>query len=178
MIDITSLLNGRVSRLEIGYGFDPAENADCSPMIPDDMKLIPPVKVTGFAEDKNGCLFLTAEIEARYETLCDRCLRDIGGIITVPFERMVSLDVPPEEDDESLDNVVFANGSNLDIDRQVTEEIALELPPYHLCKEDCKGLCPKCGKDLNEGPCDCKEEKEIDPRLKILQKLLENSDEL
>ncbi len=43
-----------------------------------------------------------------------------------------------------------------------------------LCKEDCKGLCPTCGKDLNEGPCGCK--KELDPRLAVLAKLLDKKD--
>ena len=61
----------------------------------------------------------------------------------------------------------------VDIDADIAEAFLLELPMRHLCKEDCPGLCPKCGKRLAEGDCGCKNEKEIDPRLKVLQKLLE-----
>ena len=57
----------------------------------------------------------------------------------------------------------------MDLDELVRADLLLELPTKVLCREDCKGLCPKCGKDLNFGPCDCK--KEIDPRWQALSDL-------
>lgn len=49
----------------------------------------------------------------------------------------------------------------------------LELPQRYLCREDCRGLCPTCGKNLNEGPCGCREDNG-DPRMDVLRRLLEN----
>ena len=58
----------------------------------------------------------------------------------------------------------------LDLDALAEEDVVLNLPSKVLCKEDCKGLCPQCGKNLNDGPCDCKEP--VDPRLAGLLDLL------
>ena len=49
----------------------------------------------------------------------------------------------------------MAENGKLDIDEQLVELLELEFPTRILCREDCKGLCQRCGKDLNEGPCDC-----------------------
>ena len=51
----------------------------------------------------------------------------------------------------------------------------LDMDTKTLCSEDCKGLCPRCGADLNQGPCSCKK-KDVDPRLAVLAKLLEKGD--
>ena len=63
----------------------------------------------------------------------------------------------------------------LDLADFVTNEIRLGIPMKVLCREDCKGLCPKCGHDLNEGPCGC-DLREEDPRLEVLRSLLQNKD--
>ena len=60
----------------------------------------------------------------------------------------------------------------LDVDTPVLDQLFLEFPMKHLCREDCAGLCPICGKNRNEGTCDC-EKKQIDPRFASLRKLLE-----
>lgn len=59
---------------------------------------------------------------------------------------------------------------HFDLDELLREDILLSLPTKVLCKSDCKGLCPMCGADLNNGPCGCK--KPVDPRLAVLQDLL------
>ena len=60
----------------------------------------------------------------------------------------------------------------LDMDEQLIEELLVEFPLRFLCKEDCRGLCQRCGKNLNDGECDCAKG-EIDPRLAPLAKILE-----
>ena len=59
----------------------------------------------------------------------------------------------------------------LDLSQLALEDVFLSLPSKLLCKEDCKGICPQCGKNLNEGPCGCK--KEVDPRLAALLDFLD-----
>ena len=66
--------------------------------------------------------------------------------------------------------------SVMELDEPVGELLFLELPSKDLCSEDCRGFCPKCGKDLNTGDCDCNG-KEIDPRLAVLQKFLTTENE-
>ena len=73
-----------------------------------------------------------------------------------------------EEDGE----IVLLDDGEIDIGDLAYTAFILDMDTKHLCSEDCKGLCSKCGKDLNEGDCDCPK-KEIDPRLAILQKLLD-----
>lgn len=80
---------------------------------------------------------------------CDRCLRDIDVKINIPFNQTFYKD-EAEEDDQYV-----YTSSLLDVTQAVSDEIVLSLPMSLLCKEDCKGLCPKCGCDLNERQCDC-----------------------
>ena len=61
----------------------------------------------------------------------------------------------------------------MDLDELIRTDILLELPTKFLCKEDCKGLCPTCGKNLNEGACNCQTH-QIDPRLEVLKQLIDS----
>lgn len=85
---------------------------------------------------------------------CDRCLKEVERTLSLTFERTYPIAeeqvVPDEEDPVGgvTDNV-------LDADEILQDEIFLSLPSKVLCREDCKGLCPVCGADLNEGACGC-----------------------
>ena len=74
------------------------------------------------------------------------------------------------------DDYILTEGNSLDLDELVVSDILLELPTKLLCKEDCKGLCSSCGRNLNEGKCGC-EEKTVDPRLEVLRQLLDKKDD-
>lgn len=80
---------------------------------------------------------------------CDRCLDAVSTKIELPFDQIFFKD---SSDDE--DAYVYTD-SRLDLTKAICDEIALSLPSSILCKEDCKGLCPKCGIKLNEQQCDC-----------------------
>ena len=82
------------------------------------------------------------------------------------FNKDSSGDVSRENDD-----YIFIEDNKLDLLPPVEEQMMLEMPSKTLCREDCLGLCPKCGKNLNEGPCTC-EKHETDPRLAVLKTLL------
>lgn len=175
-IDVTTLMNKRASSQSFEYELD-APKVDCGIILPEEF-ILSPCTVRGVIKDQNNCMSLSCEVICPYTTLCDRCLDTVEGTLTFEIEKTVSTAAAPEgfEDDPLYDDVVFVSESALDIDSAVVEEIALRLPPYHLCREDCPGLCPKCGKRLADGPCGCEKIKEIDPRLKKLQKLLDNFD--
>lgn len=174
-IDLTAILNGRADSLGFDYYFSTGET-DSGVLLPDGIDITEPVRVCGTVTDKNNCMFLNARITVKYHTLCDRCLDDINGVLEFDYERMISADAASSPDGDAEEDILYVNESGVDIDSSLMEDIALELPTYRLCREDCRGLCQKCGKNLNDGDCGCENKKEIDPRLKILQKLLDNCD--
>jgi uncharacterized protein len=75
---------------------------------------------------------------------------------------------------KTLDNLIYYDGQTIDLTNRVIETIILSVPEVPLCKEDCKGLCPICGIDLNENPDHSCETEEIDPRFVTLKKLLDD----
>ena len=131
-----------------------------------------PVRVLGTIKNRAGYIALHARAEAVYETVCDRCLIPIVKDLTLEYEKGVALSNTLENEDN--DDYLIAVDRQLDLDEPMREAIILDFPTKHLCREDCKGLCPKCGKDLNEGPCTCTD-KEIDPRMAGFAKLLEKN---
>lgn len=89
-------------------------------------------------------------------------------------EKAVPLDclLADELEDEENDEIVLLEGSEVDLDELVTTAFVLAMDTKNLCSEDCKGLCAKCGADLNLGPCGCRPE--VDPRLAALAQLLDD----
>ena len=92
------------------------------------------------ANTGNKVLELTGKGSLTVGIPCDRCLEQVS--VTIPYD---------------IDR-------NLDVDRLVYLEVLMSWPLKVLCKEDCKGICSRCGKNLNEGPCGCAEEPK-DPRM-------------
>jgi len=107
--------------------------------------------------------------------VCSRCLKRFRHPMSVEFheEYVPRPDVVDEEheltDDELSLNYYINDVINLD--EFIREQVIVSIPIKPLCRVDCMGICPVCGKDLNEGPCGCKNE-EIDPRLLPLKKIL------
>ena len=174
-IDLTTILNGRVSFLDFDEYFF-VKDAESDIILPEDIDFTSPVRIVGRITENNGCMFLTSRVSVNYRTCCGRCLDDIDATLEFDFNRLVSAEPLSTEDEDDFDETLYVNESGLFLDGQLIEEISLELPTYHLCSDDCLGLCQRCGKKLTTKECDCKVEKEIDPRLKILQKLLDNYD--
>ena len=73
------------------------------------------------------------------------------------------------------DDRIEVQGYSLDLDDLIMNDILLELPTKLLCRDDCMGLCPECGKNLNDGTCSCRKET-VDPRLAVLKQLLDHHD--
>lgn len=132
-----------------------------------DDELIPePVKVKGFIKGSTGVVSLSSAAECSVCTQCAKCAKDISIKLDVPVEHLLISHL----NDEDNDDYILVENMVLDLDELALEDIYLSLPSRFLCKKDCKGLCPFCGKDINEGECGCK--KPVDPRLAALQKLL------
>ena len=132
-----------------------------------------PLKVEGEITNTAGYMRMTLTMSVEYTAECARCLSPVNGSFTFDLEKTVApREVLSGLDEDRLDDYAIIEDGFLDIDSRIIEQLEVEFPFRFLCKDDCKGLCSKCGKNLNEGDCDCNQ-KEVDPRLAPLQKLLD-----
>jgi uncharacterized protein len=91
---------------------------------------------------------------------CVRCLKPFEFPVEVPLEvyadrASTGRRIAEERELERDDYMRFHDGRHLDLLDSVREVLLLDLPMAPRCREDCRGLCPRCGADLNEGPCSC-----------------------
>ena len=131
-----------------------------------------PPEAEGEVKNTAGVLDLSATIRAGAHLICDRC--------GTGFDRdaVMSVKVPLAADLEDADNFDgFAlEGDGIDVSDVLETCFILNAESKCLCRPDCRGLCPVCGKNLNEGACGCT--KPMDPRFAVLGQLLDNSDEI
>lgn len=128
-----------------------------------------PAHIVGEVRNHLGVLTLHAGITAQYETRCARCLAPVSKPIAAVCDAVLTREEPGEE----RDDLIFVEGDTIDLDDICIPALWLDVQMTYLCRPDCKGLCPTCGKNLNEGPCSCAGQA-IDSRLAVLQKLLEH----
>ncbi len=132
-----------------------------------------PMKVSGDITNTAGYMRMALTLSAEYQAACARCLCPVSGEFALDLEKTVApRNLLGDLDENKLDDYAVIEDGFLDMDEQLREQLEMEFPLRFLCKDDCKGLCPKCGKNLNEGECGC-DTKEIDPRLAPLQAILE-----
>ena len=132
-----------------------------------------PMKVSGDITNTAGYMRMKVTLTLDYESVCARCLCALSGSFTLDLEKTVApRDILEDLPEEKLDEYVIIDDGFLDMDEQLTEQLVMEFPSRFLCDEDCAGLCQRCGKNLNEGKCNCPEH-EMDPRLAPLQKILD-----
>lgn len=133
--------------------------------------IVHPVTAEGSVTNHAGALVLRGTASSMLELVCDRCGKPFSR------EKSVALDslVAQELEDEENDDILLLDGTQLDLDEAVTTAYILGMDTKHLCSADCKGLCTKCGADLNLGPCGCRPD--VDPRLAALAQLLDNKTE-
>ena len=132
-----------------------------------------PMKVKGDITNTAGYMRMSLSLSVDYQTECARCLAPVSGEFTLDLEKTVApRNLLSDLDEDKLDDYAIIEDGFLDIDEQLREQLEMEFPSRFFCKEDCLGLCQKCGKNLNEGPCNCSQ-KDIDPRLEPLRKILE-----
>ena len=111
---------------------------------------------------------VTGEGELVLEYPCDRCLSPVEVRIPLMIQRRFDTETLLDEEHEL---VPFVSEEQIDVDLLFADEALTVLPMKVLCKEDCKGICPKCGANLNEGPCSCGQEKAPTRMAELLRKL-------
>lgn len=171
-IDMLPLLSGKCDRISVACSITP------DPVLELGIKFPEAFLVSGLITNKSGYMHLELSADVKFDAVCARCLAPLERSQRISLKKTVadSNIVEDRSSDEVIDDYLLIVDGKLDIETPFVEQIMLELPYRILCKDDCAGLCPKCGHDLNYGSCGC-EKTEIDPRLAVLAKLLQNSDE-
>lgn len=144
IIDLTQNLSNEGKSFEFEGNF-----------LPDD-SLLPYPQSKFISANYSLCVMFTnpnisvhGKINLEISGICDKCVKPIVNKFDFPIELTFCRDYA-----ENPDDFVYT-GSKLDITEALYQEIVLNLPTSFLCKEDCKGLCPKCGADRNVCDCDC-----------------------
>ena len=128
-----------------------------------------PVLAEGVVRNTAGVLVMTGSLHTTIHGVCDRCASDFDKFVEFPLDVVLVTELSNEENEDEW--VFPLEGDSADLDDIVRTVFVLNLDSKLLCKEDCQGLCCRCGKNLNDGPCNC--QKELDPRFAALKQLLE-----
>jgi uncharacterized protein len=139
---------------------------------PSVLRFTVPPEADGKVVNTAGLLDLRATVRADMLCVCDRCGKQFDR------EKTLHVDVPliadAAEDDEVGPDAFELSGDGIDVSEVLETCFLLDLETKLLCRNDCRGLCPRCGRDLNEGPCGCAPEK--DARFAVLAELLDDKD--
>jgi len=162
LLQLRPLFMGEITSLSIDEKLD-FSNEEFNGQVP----FKTPVCVTGTVAVSADVVLLRAEISFTFHGVCDRCLNAFEKEYRMPIEHIL---VDTLSNDEN-DDFILLQQYQLPLDDLVLTDVLLELPYKALCREDCKGLCSSCGKNLNDGPCECKPDT-VDPRLEVLKQLI------
>ena len=120
----------------------------------------------GRVYNEAGILRLEGLLTAELLCVCDRCGEEFESLKETGLDAVLVEENPGDDPD-----LFVLQDDGIDLDEVLTTLFVLDMETKFLCKEDCKGLCPTCGKNLNLGPCTCR--KTIDPRFAVLEQLLD-----
>ncbi len=113
-----------------------------------------PLSLDGSVKNLAGMVTLDYTLEAKVLHVCDRCLREF----TKDYKITASHIIVRDEASLTGEDDVLCEDGDLDMSELAVSDLLIALPTKILCREDCKGLCPVCGKDLNDGDCGCNKE--------------------
>ena len=128
-----------------------------------------PVAASGTVRNTAGVLVMTGNISTTIHGVCDRCANDFDRDVEIPIDVVLVTELSNEENEDEW--VFPLEGDSADLEEIVRTVFVLNMDSKLLCKDDCKGLCCRCGKNLNDGPCGW--QKELDPRFAALRQLLD-----
>ncbi len=162
-----------------GLNFDISANAEQFEINQEDCFLEKPVAVKGELKLLKKEVYFRGKAKADIRLACSRCLAPFQFLAeTEVFARFVPKPAGDEFEmerqmlEEEID-AEFYSSSKINLTASVRDAILLALPMIQVCKDDCRGLCSKCGNNLNESQCKCDDNAAIDPRFEKLKQLKE-----
>ncbi len=172
-LDLRALLAGECRTLPFHFALDLPDESNDPGSILYGVRFPSPPEASGEVVNSAGYMRLRLDLSLDFVAPCARCLADVAGTYRFSLEKTVATPKMLEGlDEDKIDEYAIVEDGFLDLDEPARSLLLSEFPSRVLCREDCRGLCPTCGKDLNEGPCSCKTD-ETDPRLSPLSAVLE-----
>ena len=163
VLNVRDIINAPGERIRFQFDLD-LSHVDFGGLYP----VQDPVVVTGDVRNIAGMLLLQFEASTVLKSVCDRCLKHFDEPKVVQGQYMLAEELEDEEQDDIL---LLQEDGSIDLGELAETSFILAMDTKTLCSEDCKGLCPGCGANLNYQACTCK--KEVDPRLAVLAQLLD-----
>jgi uncharacterized protein len=133
------------------------------------IKVLGNLKVNASVDRFEESFRVKLNIQAELIDQCDKCLEEFNFHFNETGEQIYQVGKGEYEDDDI--EVLPDNAREIDLSKLINEVFLINRPIQRICKDSCRGLCPDCGKNLNEATCDCKHES-IDPRLEKLKSLI------
>ena len=118
----------------------------------------------------SGEVVVRGMVRGKLKQECRRCLQPVAGKFDEEVTMVFSADTTAADSDEGHVFVFDPVRRDLDVSDAVRQEVILAMNPYVVCDPECRGLCPRCGANLNEGACGCTAE-EVDLRWQALRAL-------
>ncbi len=160
IVDISSILKVNNEKVD----FSISENIENTGNYPDVCGFLSPVKVEGTITNLDGIFEVRGEGSVFAQINCGRCLGPVDVEVSFEVNEDFSLTGSKNEEIETF------SGYTIDLSSVVARSLLVGLPMRVLCDNDCRGLCPICGRDLNKGDCKC-DTSVIDPRFESLRSL-------
>ncbi len=165
-VDLLSIINIEGKSLEVQDSIDFSDKNEIDVFFKGDAVVRAKFVVLG------GCVNLLAKVSCPVEYLCDRCGVAYKSVLEFEFEEILKKETSEGNESNQDPDVIFFAGNSVLLDEIVYNNIYMNFPGKKLCTPDCKGLCPKCGQNLNEGECDC-DTRVADPRFDALDKFFQ-----
>ena len=122
----------------------------------------------------NKNITIEAKADLTVSIPCDRCLEPVKTKFHIDVTKDENLGLIEENRENELDEKDYIMGYDLDVDKLIYAEILINWPMKVLCKDSCKGICNRCGANLNLGECGC-DRAELDPRMAVIRDIFNNS---
>jgi len=135
-----------------------------------------PLHINVKAQEVEGAVEVSGHLELELTQACSRCLEQVTDKLHIPFSETFLLESAATDVNEEDDHVHVVSEDRIDLVPYIEENVVVALPYVTLCSEDCKGLCPACGKNRNADDCGCVIER-IDPRLAGLADFFKQNDQ-
>ncbi|NMA66463.1 MAG: DUF177 domain-containing protein [Clostridiaceae bacterium] len=169
-IDLTSIIknNGGTIKISVKENFDDFRKDIGT------VTFTSPVEFNGSVTNFNGMLILKGTAKVDYKSVCDRCGEKIEKSLAVNIEEDIVEHSKAEDIENNPDDDRFTfTGNMLDLDKILADCLLTSLPMSHICRDDCYGLCPICGKRMNSDSCSCGENDPVDPRFDVLKRFFD-----
>lgn len=164
-VDISEIVkvNGASVNIELNEVLDDLISVES------DLVFTTPVNFIGQLVNVNGILKLDGQLKVEYADKCFRCLKDVSNCIDIKVKENFFNGEKVVNDEEYT-----YQGNSILIDKVLVDNVVLNLPMKQLCRKSCKGLCTKCGCDLNENNCECTDQ-ELYPKMEALKNFFDNN---